>query len=144
MRLHPAVCMPLERYVPAAGLTLPDGSFVPPGAAVGMNPYIIGRNQKLWGDDAEEFRPERWLRAAGEGETAYQDRLRAMKAAELAFGAGARMCTGRHLAMLEVYKMTATLVSRFDIELADPAREWNVVGIWFARQTGLLCRLKRR
>ena len=109
-----------------------------------MNPYIIGRNQKLWGDDAEEFRPERWLRAAGEGETAYQDRLRAMKAAELAFGAGARMCTGRHLAMLEVYKMTATLVSRFDIELADPAREWNVVGIWFARQTGLLCRLKRR
>ena len=144
MRLHPAVCMPLERYVPAAGLTLPDGSFVPPGAAVGINPYIVGRNEKLWGDDADAFRPERWLRAAGEADASYQDRLRAMKAAELAFGAGARMCTGRHLALLEVYKITATLVNRFDIELVDPKREWNVVGIWFARQTGVECYLKRR
>jgi len=40
--------------------------------------------------------------------------------------------------------MTATLVSRFDMELVDPTREWTVVGIWFARQTGFLCGIKRR
>lgn len=136
--------MPLERYVPEPGLTLPDGSFVPPGVAVGINPYIVSRNAELWGDDAEEFRPERWLQSAGESETAYEDRLRAMKAADLGFGAGARICTGRHLALVEIYKITATLVSRFDMGLVDPAREWRVVGIWFARQTGILCKVKRR
>jgi len=144
MRLHPAVCMPLERYVPASGITLPDGSLLPPGTAVGINPYIIGRNRKLWGDDADEFRPERWLQAADETESAYENRLRAMKAAELAFGAGARMCTGKNLALVEVYKITATVVSRFDMELVDPAREWTVAGVWFARQTGILCHLQRR
>ena len=51
----------------------------------------------------------------GESETAYQERLRAMNAANLAFGGGARMCTGSHIAMLEVYKMVATLMSRFEI-----------------------------
>lgn len=44
MRLHPTVCMPLERYVPAGGLTLPNGSVVPPGTAVGINPYIVSHN----------------------------------------------------------------------------------------------------
>ncbi|KAK1836434.1 Pisatin demethylase [Podospora conica] len=144
MRLHPAVSMPLERYVPAPGLTLPDGSLLPPGTAVGINPYIMGRNRTLWGDDADEFRPERWLRAADETESACEARLRGMKAAELAFGAGARMCTGKHLALVEVYKITATVVSRFDMELVDPAREWTVAGVWFARQTGILCHLRRR
>ncbi|GAB1312635.1 Pisatin demethylase [Madurella fahalii] len=144
MRLHPAVCMPLERYVPAPGLNLPDGSCIPPGVAVGINPYIVGRNKKLWGSDADEFRPERWLQMADESETVYQDRLRAMKAADLAFGGGSRMCTGRHLALAETYKMVATLVRRFEIELVDPTQEWNVVGRWFFRQKGIKCHIKRR
>lgn len=51
LRMHPSVAMPLERYVPNTGLTLPDGSFIPPGVAVGLNPYIIGRNEVVWGED---------------------------------------------------------------------------------------------
>ncbi|KAF5545701.1 cytochrome P450 monooxygenase [Fusarium napiforme] len=65
LRMHLSVAMPLERYVPETGLTLPDGSFVPPGVAVGLNPYIIGRNKEVWGEDADEFRPERWPHMGG-------------------------------------------------------------------------------
>lgn len=146
MRLHPSVPMPLERYVPGdgGGLHLPDGSIVPPGVAVGISPYIVGRNKKLWGDDADEFRPERWLQAKDEPENAYRDRLRAMNAADLTFGAGARICVGRNLALMETYKMVATIISRFSVELADPEREWTAVGIWFFRQTGLKVHLRRR
>jgi len=144
MRLHPAVSMPLERYVPSQGLNLPEGSYIPPGVAVGINPYIVGRNKKLWGHDADEFRPERWLQMTDESESIYKERLRVMKAADLAFGGGSRVCIGRNLALVETYKMVATLVSRFEIELVDPTREWSVLGLWFFRQKGIICNLKRR
>ncbi|KAH7211243.1 cytochrome P450 [Fusarium oxysporum] len=88
LRMHPSVAMPLERYVPNTGLTLPDGSFVPPGASVGLNPYIIGRNEKVWGKNADEFRPDRWLKAEDESEEEYQRRLRKMSGADLTFGGG--------------------------------------------------------
>ncbi|KAI0002785.1 cytochrome P450 [Xylariaceae sp. FL0662B] len=144
MRIHPGVCMMLERYVPESGLRLPDGTYVPPGTAVGINPYVLGRNKDVWGPDADEFRPERWLRAEGESEDAYRDRMRLFNAADLTFGDGARVCIGRYIAQMEVYKVVATLIGHFEIQLADPEREWDVVGSFFFRQKGLICNLKRR
>ncbi|KAI1748114.1 cytochrome P450 [Xylaria castorea] len=144
MRIHPAVCMPLERYVPEPGLSLPDGSFIPAGTAVGVNPFVIGRNKKVWGPDADEFRPERWLQGEEESDTAYHERMKLFNAADLTFGGGARVCIGRHIANTEVYKVVATLISSLSIKLVDIDREWEVVGSWFPRQKGLVCRLKRR
>ncbi|KAK3940293.1 Pisatin demethylase [Diplogelasinospora grovesii] len=144
MRMHPGVGMLLERYVPAGGLTLPDGSYVPQGAAVGLNPYVIGRNKSVWGEDADEFRPERWLQNEGEDDEAYKARLQKWNAADLTFGNGSRVCIGRNLALVEVYKIVATLVSRYEVELVDPKREWKVTCSWFPRQTGVICKLRKR
>lgn len=47
LRMHPPVGMLLERFVPPQGLDLPDGTKVPPGVAVGLNPYIINRNTNV-------------------------------------------------------------------------------------------------
>lgn len=144
MRMHPGVSMPLERYVPASGLTLPDGSFVPPGTAVGMNPFIVGRNEGVWGPDANEFRPERWLKSDAEDDGNYQQRLRQMNAADLVFGAGSRICIGRHMAMLETYKIAATLVLRYKILPPKVPTEFVIVSGFLSRQTGLACRLEKR
>jgi cytochrome P450 len=144
MRFHPAVAMLLERYVPEGGLKLPDGSYVPAGAAVGLNAYVVGRNKDVYGQDADEFRPERWLQAKGETEAAYKARLQRMQASDLSFGAGSRICLGRHLALMEVYKIVATLVNRYEIELEDPDREWKVMGSWFTRQEGLITKISPR
>lgn len=144
MRMHPAVGMLLERYVPEGGLALPDGRVVPAGAAVGLNPYVTGRNRAWVGEDPDEFRPERWLRAEGESEEAYKQRLQRMQQADLAFGAGSRICLGRHLALMEVYKIVALLVNRYDIELEDPEREWEVTNSWFMRQEGLITKMTLR
>ncbi|KAK8121312.1 hypothetical protein PG999_005432, partial [Apiospora kogelbergensis] len=144
-RLHPGVCMLLERYVPAGGLTLPDGRRVPAGVAVGINPYVAGRNAGVWGADADAFRPERWLRGEEESEEEYRRRLRRFNAADLTFGGGSHVCIGRNLALLETYKVVATIVRRYHVELEDPAREWKVTGSWFTRQKGGLdCRLRLR
>ncbi|KAI1871211.1 uncharacterized protein JN550_004656 [Neoarthrinium moseri] len=149
MRMHPAVCMLLERYVPESGLSLPDGSYVPPGTAVGINPYVVGRNQLIWGDDADVYRPERWLRGHTPGtktetEESYRERLRLFNASDLTFGGGSRVCIGRSFALMEVYKIVATLVARYRIELTDPRREWDVTASWFARQKGLMCHMHPR
>jgi cytochrome P450 len=144
MRMHPGVCMLLERYVPEAGLKLPDGSFVPPGVAVGLNPFIIGRNKGIWGTDADEYRPERWLQSETESDEAYKERMRLFNANDLTFGGGSRICIGRNLAQMEVYKIVATLVSRYEVSLVDPNADWKVTGSWFPRQSGLFCNMKKR
>lgn len=41
--------------------TFPDGFSVKKGNLVSYVPYSMGRMKSLWGDDAEEFKPERWL-----------------------------------------------------------------------------------
>ena len=40
---------------------LPDGYRVKKGDNVYYLAYAMGRMQSIWGEDAEEFRPERWL-----------------------------------------------------------------------------------
>jgi hypothetical protein len=97
----------------------------------------FNRNKGVWGEDADEFRPERWLKGEGEAEEEYKARLQRMNAAELAFGGGSRICMGRNLALVEVYKIVATLVNRYEIELAHPEKEWHVICRWFMRQKGL-------
>lgn len=145
MRYHPPVSMALERVVPQDGLVLPsDGSVVPGGSHVGMNPYIIGRNQGVFGADADTFNPDRWLQQVGESDEQLEERMRKWKAAELTFGGGSRICIGRNLSLMEVYKVVATLIATFDIEFDDPDQQWWYSQRWFFRTKGVVCKLKPR
>ncbi|EGO59223.1 hypothetical protein NEUTE1DRAFT_121081 [Neurospora tetrasperma FGSC 2508] len=143
LRIHPAAAMLLERYVPAGGITLPDGSFVPAGTAVGLNPWVVSRNKSIFGEDSDTFRPERWLQQPGEDDEAFHVRMQKWNAADLTFGNGSRICTGRNFAMFELYKVCATLLHRFEIELADPTKEWKVWGSWFTIQKDVIAKMKR-
>jgi len=66
-------------------------------------------------DEPDRFKPERWLAEGGHS---------ASSASRVAmpFGAGPRVCPGRHLAMLEIKMALAVLLGRFDIENVAPAR----------------------
>jgi cytochrome P450 len=144
LRYHPAVSMVMERIVPAEGLPLPDGSVVPGGQMVGMNPYIVGRNKGVFGEDADEFNPDRWLRREREGEEGYKERMQRWGHSILAFGGGSRICLGRNLSQMEVYKVVPTLLASFDIELEDPEEEWWTCSRWFYRTKGVVCKLRPR
>lgn len=62
MRLHPGVSYPLERLVPEGGAEL-CGQKLREGTNVGINPVVVHQNREIFGDDAAQFRPERWLEA---------------------------------------------------------------------------------
>ena len=62
MRIHPAVGQLLERVVPKNGATI-AGKWCPEGTIVGVNPWVISRDRKVYGADADKYRPERWLEA---------------------------------------------------------------------------------
>lgn len=66
MRLHPGVGFPLERFVPEEGATI-CGEHLPGGTIVSMSAPVMHMNKDIWGDDAEEFRPERWIDSDPEG-----------------------------------------------------------------------------
>lgn len=143
LRLIPGEMFPQERVVPAGGLTLPDGQFVPEDAVVGFTSYVTHRNKAIWGPDADAFRPERFLRGEAESEGAYADRMREYNDCDLSFGAGSRKCIGMNLGLMEVYKAVATLVAIFEFELSS-AEEWTLNAWLFPRATGIMCRVRRR
>ncbi|KAL6130777.1 hypothetical protein ACLB2K_069156 [Fragaria x ananassa] len=59
LRIYPAV--PVDGKMCFSDDTLPDGFSVRKGTLVAYQPYAMGRMKTLWGDDAEQFKPERWL-----------------------------------------------------------------------------------
>jgi cytochrome P450 len=72
LRLHPGVGYPLERVVPKGGATL-CGIDIPAGTVVGMHAWVIHHNRNVFGEDADEFRPERWLES-GSGQLKKMER----------------------------------------------------------------------
>jgi cytochrome P450 len=116
MRLNPGIAMVFERVAPAGGFTLPDGRYIPAGTKVGINPAVTNRDYAVFGEDADDFRPDRWLRSDDETAEQYEERHRRMNdTCDFVFGGGGRICMGRYLAMLEIKKLIATLYSSFDV-----------------------------
>lgn len=109
-RIYPAVGLVLERVVPKSGVTI-AGNFVPGGTIVGCNPWVLHRREEIFGQDVEEFRPERWL----ESEGADPKQLRDMKATMFHFGAGSRTCIGKNISLMEIYKMVPSFLRRFEV-----------------------------
>ena len=66
MRLHPATGLPLWRVVPEGGADI-CGQYFPAGTVVGLNTWVAHYNEDVFGPDAKDFRPERWLEADNEG-----------------------------------------------------------------------------
>ena len=92
---------------------LPDGSSVSKGDIVFYAPYAMGRMKYLWGADAEDFRPERWLGGDG-GEFQAQSPFKFT-----AFQAGPRICLGKEFAYRQMKIFAAVLLRSLAFRLRD-------------------------
>ena len=59
-RLHPPFGLPLERVVPSEGAVV-CGQSLKGGTVVGMSAWVVHRNHDVFGEDCDEWNPERWL-----------------------------------------------------------------------------------
>ncbi|CAJ0599878.1 unnamed protein product [Cylicocyclus nassatus] len=77
------------------------------GTYVIADTFTLHYDPEIWGDDANEFRPERWM-----------DSNRPV-AAWISFGLGPRQCIGMRLAYMEEKLVLAHLLKRYDILPAE-------------------------
>ncbi len=76
----------------------------------------VHRDPSVWGDDAEEFDPDRFLPARVRSRPAHT---------YFPFGTGERSCIGRQFALHEAILLLARICHRFDFA-ADPAYELDI------------------
>ena len=117
LRIHPiAGATFFERIVPAAGLKVPDSDVVlPEGTVVSVFPRLSACDKKIYGADADIFRPERWMKGENESEAEFRERIAAMNSSDISFGKGSRACLGKHIAELELFKTVSTLAALMDV-----------------------------
>jgi len=85
------------------------GFFIPKGSVVMVNAWAVLHNPDLY-PDPETFKPERFLNKDG---TCRDDPTIA-----LAFGAGKRICPGRHLVDATLFVFISSVLSVFNVERA--------------------------
>lgn len=102
MRMHPAVTNSSQKKVPPEGDTvMVEGRtvYLPGGTNIGYCVWGLNRDQKIFGADADYYRPERWLHEEDPKKLAQMNQVH-----EMLFGYGKYQCLGKPIALMEIGK----------------------------------------
>ncbi|KAI1504788.1 cytochrome P450 [Biscogniauxia marginata] len=135
LRLYPPI--PFEIKECEKATTLPDGTFLPERSVVLWCPWAMNRSKISWGEDADSFRPDRWLTTDG--------KLITKSASEFpVFNGGARTCLGKRMAELIAVQVIARMVLKFDFVPAYNTERVSKSSLTLPMEGGLPCFVKMR
>ncbi|KAM7205465.1 putative cytochrome p450 protein [Naviculisporaceae sp. PSN 640] len=87
-----------------------QGTAVPKGTPLLILPAVFHHNPTIWGQDCDEFDPDRWDRLTGDAAT---------PSAFGTFSQGVRMCIGKVMTVLQFKVLMVEMVSRYDFQMAE-------------------------
>ncbi|TDL20845.1 cytochrome P450 [Rickenella mellea] len=106
LRIMPPVPMTLRRCVKDDYI---DNVWIPKGTMLYIPIRIVNTFKEVWGDDAEQFRPERWAELPKNYNPTFSF---------LSFLAGPHSCIDRTMAVAEMKAVLSVLISNFEFEPA--------------------------
>jgi cytochrome P450 len=96
----------VPKLVPEGGDTVVINGklvFLPGGTNIGYCVWGLNRDKMIFGEDADHFRPERWLPRDDDYDQGRLDDMR--RTTELIFGYGKYQCLGKPIAWMEITKV---------------------------------------
>ncbi|CAN6852709.1 unnamed protein product [Brassica oleracea] len=110
LRLFPPI--PFERKSPIKPDVLPSGHKVKSATNIMFFIYAMGRMKTVWGEDAMEFKPERWISDTGgfKHQPSYKF---------LSFNAGPRTCLGKNLAINLMKAVIVEILQNYEIKVIN-------------------------
>ncbi|XP_010531420.1 PREDICTED: alkane hydroxylase MAH1-like [Tarenaya hassleriana] len=135
LRLYPPV--PFERKSPTKEDVLPSGHKVGANEKILIIIYAMGRMKAVWGEDASDFKPERWISESGglKHEPSYKF---------LSFNAGPRACLGREMAFTQLKTVFVEIIRNYDINVVEGQEVKSVVSVILRIQNGLRVTVSKR
>ncbi|KAH7137049.1 cytochrome P450 [Dactylonectria estremocensis] len=139
LRLHPSILWQLPREAPKNGVEI-AGHYIPSSATISMSPIAQNRDKSVFGPDAGEWKPSRWIISKEVTEV----EVREMDKYNVTFGYGSRTCIGRNLALVEIFKFIADFVRRYDAKFTNELNPFNIKSQWFSVQKDMYISLNMR
>ncbi|KAI0684490.1 cytochrome P450 monooxygenase [Cytidiella melzeri] len=97
---------------------------VPKDTIVILSILAANRNKAVWGEDADQWKPEQWLSSLPE--TVTNARITGIYSHLMTFLGGTRSCIGFKLAEIEMKVILSVLIGNFKFSLSDKDIYWNM------------------
>jgi cytochrome P450 len=98
LRIWPPLTGLMTKMTPPAGDHF-NGVFIPGNTEIGYSAWGVHRDTQTYREDANVYRPERWL------ETTAEELQKMERSQELVFGSGRYGCLGKSIAFVELNKV---------------------------------------
>lgn len=99
---------------------LSDGLTIPRGVTVAMPSYALNQDPKIYGPDATEFKPFRFLDVPDVPSSSLA--FESVSGPGLDFGRGKASCPGRYIALWTMKVILARFIQRYEVRLQNDAQ----------------------
>ncbi|KAF8093156.1 hypothetical protein N665_0389s0019 [Sinapis alba] len=135
IRLYPPVSF--GRKSPVKSDVLPSGHKVDANSKIIICLYALGRMKTVWGKDALQFKPERWITENGGLKHEPSSKF-------LAFNSGPRTCLGKHLAITQMKMVVVDILQNYDVKVIKGQKIEPVLGFILSMKHGLRVIIAKR